>query len=311
MSAAYPFLSKTRPQAPRRLLDQARALPAPRVALVNAGSANALSGACEAMDQGLAEPILIGDRARIEATAQELGQDIGGLRLIHAPKQAAAAEAVRLVHAGEADAVMKGQIHSSTFLRQLLTRKAGLRAADARCGHVFHITMPGCDRPLLLTDAAMNVDPDVETRMACLAHAVALAQRLGVERPKAGLLAPTEDLLDSVPNTIEAARIAEWAVQALPEAVVQGPMALDLILSADAARAKNFTSDVSGDADIIVTPNITTGNALFKMMAFGMGCCCAGIVLGLKVPLLLTSRAQAAPDRIASAALGAIAATAR
>ncbi len=308
MSAPYPFLSSTPPHAPHALLERAKSLAPPRVALVNAGAANPLQGIREAMEADLAVPILIGDRAKIEATADQIGWDISAIRLIHAPRDAAGPEAARAVRDGEADAIMKGQIHTSTFLKQLLPSAAGLRDKGVRCGHVFHITTPGSDRPLLLTDAAMNVDPDVETRKACLTHAVWLAQKLGVARPKAGLLAPTEDLMESVPNTIEAAEIAKWATTALPDAIVQGPMAMDLILSAEAAHAKDYISEVSGDADIILTPNITTGNSLFKMMAFGMGCCCAGIVLGLRVPVLLTSRAQAAPARIASAALGAIAA---
>ncbi|QYX57495.1 phosphate acetyltransferase [Roseovarius sp. SCSIO 43702] len=306
MTAAYPFLCATPPQAPAALLDRARSVRPPRVALVNAGAENPLNGIREAMDEGLAEPILIGDTAKIEATAQAIEWDISGVRIIHAPRDMAGPEAARLVREGEADAIMKGQIHTSTFLKQLLPSRAGLREKGGRCGHVFHITAPGSDRPLFLTDAAMNVDPDVETRKACLAHAVGLAQLLGNARPKAGILSPTEDLVETVPNTIEARQIETWAKEALPHAVVQGPMAMDLILSAEAAQVKGFASEVAGDADIILTPNITTGNAVFKIMAFGMGCCCAGVVLGLKVPLLLTSRAQEAPSRIASAALGAI-----
>jgi phosphate acetyltransferase len=288
------------------LLDRARVLPGLRVAVVNAGSPNALQGAREAAEAGLANPVLIGDIEKIKATADEIGWDISGLPLIHAPKEAAAHRAARMARSGEVGAIMKGQIHTSAFLKGLLPSAAGLRAPGTRCGHVFHITMPGSDRPLLLTDAALNVDPDVETRQACLAHAVALAMKLGIERPKAAILAPSEDPTPSVPNTMEARQIADWAARALPQAIVQGPMAMDLILSRAAAEAKNFESEVSGDADILVTPNITTGNALFKLMAFGMGCCCAGVVLGAKVPILLTSRAQGAEERMASMALGVI-----
>ncbi|MEZ5779581.1 MAG: phosphate acyltransferase, partial [Paracoccaceae bacterium] len=132
------------------------------------------------------------------------------------------------------------------------------------------------------------------------------AGRLGIARPKAGILAPSEDVVASVPNTVEAADIAEWAKTALPEAVVQGPMALDLIFSRDAAAAKNYVSEVSGDADIMLVPNITSGNAIFKLMVLGMGCCAGGVVMGARVPILLTSRAQESAARIASAALGAI-----
>ena len=305
---AFPFLAPHPATAPEGLLRMARGLARPRVALVNAGSVNALTGIREAAEEGLAHPILIGDERKIRATAEAIGWDIGGLRLIHAPQDTAAPKAAELARTGEADAIMKGQIHTSTFLKGLLPSSAGLRDKGTRCGHVFHITMPGCDRPLLLTDAALNVDPDVATRKACLTHAVKLSQALGRERPKAGLLAPTEDAVPSVPITMEAAEIADWARTALPQAIVQGPMALDLIFSAEAARVKNYASEVAGDADIMLVPNITSGNALFKLMSLGMGCCAGGIVLGARVPILLTSRSQAAPDRIASAALGVIAA---
>ncbi len=304
----FPFLAPEPPVAPRALLDRARGLPTPRVALVNAGSVPALEGIREASHARLAEPILIGDPAKIRAAAEEIGYDIGGLRLIAAPHAGAAVEAARLARDGEVQAIMKGQVHTSTFLKALLTSKAGLRATEVRCGHVFHITTGRSDRPLLLTDAALNVDPDMETRKQCLSYAVDLALRLGVERPRAGILAPTEDPVASVPNTVEAAEIAAWARTALPRADVSGPMALDLIWSKEAAAIKGYDSPVCGDADIVLTPNITTGNALFKLMVLGMGCCAGGLVMGARVPILLTSRAQKAPARLASAALGVIAA---
>jgi len=306
MSDAYPFLSTISPHPPQRLLAQAASLPCPRVALVNAGSVTALQGLREAAEAGFATPILIGNRDRIIATADEIGWDIRDLRLVHAPGESATSEAARLAREGEADAIMKGQIHTSTFLKGLLPSAVGLRSKETRCGHVFHITMPGSDRPLLLTDAALNVAPDVAARQACLAHAVHLAEKLGISRPKAGLLAPSEDPTPSVPCTMEAGEIALWARTALPQAIVEGPMALDLILSRDAAAVKAYVSQVAGDADIIVAPEITSGNVLFKLMVLGMGCCAGGVVIGCKVPLLLTSRSQEAPHRIASAALGVI-----
>ena len=295
----YPFLSKIRPEVPARLLELARSRPVPRVALVNAGAANPLAGIREAQDAGLAEPILIGDRDKIEQAADEIGYDISQFRLIHAPRAEASEKAAELARHGEADAIMKGQVHTSTFLK-------GLRDKGDICGHVFHITAPGSDRPLLLTDGALNVDPSVETRQACLTHAVRLAQMLGTKRPKAALLAPTEDPIPSVANTMESAAIATWARDHLPDADVAGPIAMDLILSKEAAAIKGYDSPVAGDADIIVTPNITTGNAIFKLMVLGMGCCAGGIVMGAKVPILLTSRSQTGPARIASAALGVI-----
>jgi phosphate acetyltransferase len=308
MKEPFPFLSPVQAAAPKRLLDQARGLPVPRVALVNAGSINALQGIREAADAGLAHPVLLGDAPKIRAIAEQIGWDISALRLIHAPEAAASVKAAELARLGEVDAIMKGQVHTSVFLQGLLPRSAGLRDEHTRCGHVFHITAPHSDRPLILTDGALNVDPDIPTRQACLTHAVRLAQQLGIERPKAGILSANEDPLPSLQNSMDAAVIAAWAKTALPQAEVAGPMALDLIFSAEAAAAKSYHSPVAGDADIILTPNITTGNAIFKLMSLGMGCCAAGLVLGLRVPVLLTSRAQTAPARIASAALGAIAA---
>ena len=162
-----------------------------------------------------------------------------------------------------------------------------------------------------MTDAALNVAPDPATRQACLGHAVRLALLLGVPRPKVGLLAPTEDVSPSIPDTVEAAALAGWARTALPEAIVEGPMALDLIFSAAAAKAKSYPTQVSGDADIMAVPNITSGNAIFKLMVLGMGACAGGLVMGAKVPLLLTSRSQDAAARLASVALGAIVAGVR
>lgn len=311
MTDDFPFLSPITPRAPERLMEQARALPAMRVALVNAGADLPLKGLRETVEAGLAEPILIGDEARIRATAERIGWDISQLRLIHAPKAAAAQKAAELVLADEADSIMKGQIHTSTLLKTLLSRATGLRGDKDRCGHVFHITAPHSDRPLLLTDGALNVGPDIPTRQACLQHAVRLAAQLGIERPKAGILSANEDPIPSLRESMEAREIADWAKEAMPQADVTGPMALDLIFSKAAAAAKDFESPVAGDADIILTPDITTGNALFKLMMLGMGCCCAGVVLGAKVPILLTSRAQSDAARIASTALGVIAAEAR
>lgn len=302
------FLSKVKPTCPQSLLDHAGALTPPRVALVNAGALHPIEGIREATEMGLAEPIFIGTRDRIRAIADEIGWDISPFRIIDAPAEAASPEAARLAREGEADAVMKGQLHTSAFLKGLLPSSAGLRESGARCGHVFHITAPGSDRPLLLTDAALNVDPSIETRQACLSHAITLARKLGVETPKAAILSANEDPIPSLLNSMEAAAIAAWATGAIKNAIVAGPMAMDLILSKAAAEAKNYQSPVAGDADIILTPNITTGNALFKLMVLGMGACAGGIVLGAKVPILLTSRSQGAPARLASAALGVIAA---
>lgn len=310
MTQSYPFLSEIQPHAPARLMTQAQSLPVPRMALVGADAANPLAGIREAAEAGLAEPILIGDEAGIRAAAEDIGYDIAPFRLIHAPHAEASHKAAELARLGEADAIMKGQIHTAAFLQGLLPTRAGLRDGTTRCGHIFHVTMPGSDRPLLLTDAALNAQPDIETRQACLTHAVWLSQILGVARPKAALLGANETPIPSIANTMETAEIAAWAQENLPQADVAGPIAMDLILSRKAAALKGYDSPVAGDADIILTPDITSGNALFKLFVMGMGCCAGGLVMGAKVPILLTSRSQEAPDRLASAALGVIVADA-
>ncbi|MGL4319256.1 MAG: phosphate acyltransferase [Paracoccaceae bacterium] len=305
----FPFLSTEPPVCPPGLLARARDLgPPPRVALVNAGAVTPLTGLREAVEAGLADPILIGDATKIKAAAEEIGWDIAGIRLIEAAEAetAAAHAAAALAVAGEADSIMKGNIHSSTFLKGLLPSALGLRTKGDICAHMFHLTLPGSERALILTDAALNAAPDVPARQAALLHAVRLMRALGDEVTKVGILAPSEDVTPGIPCTGEAAAIAEWAKGALPGVHVEGPMALDLILSAESARIKGYKSHVSGDPDIIVVPEITSGNAIIKLMIFGMSACAAGVVMGAKVPLLLTSRSQGAADRLASAALGAI-----
>lgn len=302
----HPFVTTARPHAPERLIARARGGRPPRVALINAGAALPLEGLREACEAGLAEPILLGDLPRIAAAAEAIGWDVRPFRHVSAPGDTAAPRAAALAVAGEADAIMKGQIHTSSFLKGLLPSSLGLRERGAVCGHVFHVTVPGSDRPLLLTDCALNVAPDVATRQACLVHAVRLARTLGIERPHVGLLAPSEDVTATIPMTGEAAAIAAWARGAVKDAVVEGPLALDLILSREAALVKGVVSEVAGRADVIVVPHVSTGNALFKLMSLGMAACAGGIVMGARVPILLTSRSQGPEDRIASAALGAI-----
>jgi len=300
------FLCPITPRCPDSLLARAKSLPLPRVALVNAGAAIPLQGLREATDLGLAEPVLVGDPSRIARIATEIGWDISTFRIVEAPGETAGPVAAALARKGEVDSLMKGQVHTSTFLKALLPSAAGLRDKESVCGHVFHITMPGSDRPLLLTDAALNSAPDMATRMACLGHAIHLARTLGIDAPKAALLAASEDVTPGIPSTGESAEIARLSLGRFPGAIVEGPMALDLILSRAAAVNKGYASRVSGEADIIVVPEITTGNALFKLMCLGMGACAGGIVMGARVPILLTSRSQQSPDRIASAALGVI-----
>ena len=296
------------PQCPAALMAQARSFAPPRVAIVNAGRALPMQSAREGLEAGVMRPILIGDPALIAAEAEAAGLRLSDVRVVDAPREAAGPAAAALVVAGEADAIMKGHVHTSAFLKALLPSRAGLRAPGARCSHVMHMTFPGSDRPLLITDAALNVCPDLETRQQALTQAVALAQAVGIARPKAAILSASEDVTPGLQSSHEAAAIAAWAAQALRGADVAGPMAIDLALSPEAARIKGYANPVAGAADILAFPEITSANAVFKLMVMGMGACAAGVVLGARAPILLTSRANRSASRLASAALGAIAA---
>jgi phosphate acetyltransferase len=202
--------------------------------------------------------------------------------------------------------VMKGHIHSDTFMRPLLAKDTGIRGQQ-RLSHVFHMTLPGNDRAIMLTDCAVNVAPNIPTRLAIIENAVALAHKLGQQRPRVALLGASETVSNAMPVTGQCQEITAHFGATELQADVFGPLAFDNIVSVAAARMKGIEHPVAGNADIVVVPTIEAGNALFKMMVYLMSACAAGIVLGGSVPVLLTSRADPPAARLASAALGAIA----
>lgn len=293
-------------ECPAALLELARALPPVATAVASAGAALPLESARLAQEAGLIEPLLVGDPHAIAEAAEAIGWNIAGLRIVAAEDEAAAAAAAAaLCREGEAGALMKGQLHTDAFMLGILRRESGLRTTR-RLTHVFHMTVPGSGRTLLITDAAVNVAPDVNTRVQALKNAVDLARALGMDRPRVAVLSATEDVTDKMPSSVEAAQIAERARREVPDALIHGPLAFDIALSPDAAAIKGIVDPVAGNADILVVPNIETGNALFKMMVYFMSACAAGIVLGAKVPAILTSRADPPEARLASAAIAAI-----
>ena len=203
--------------------------------------------------------------------------------------------------------VMKGHVHSDTFMRPLLAKDGGIRG-KGRLSHVFHMTVSGSNQSVMLTDCALNVVPNVKTRIAIVENVVTLAHKLDIENPRVALLAASESVSTAMPVTGECRKIAEHFESARRRAEIFGPLAFDNVVSTDAAKMKGIDHPVAGRADVVVVPNIETGNALFKMMVYFMGACAAGIVLGGKVPILLTSRADPPQARLASVALGAISA---
>ena len=301
-----PFLSTAEPVCPPDLLALAQKGTPPRVAIARAGAALPMQAAHEATQAGIMIPVFTGETDQIQAEADALNWDISGFRIIHAEgEEASGLAAANACGTGEADVIMKGHLHTDVFMKSVLNRDAGLRTGN-RLVHIFHMSSPEGGRPLLISDAAVNVNPDLDTRKAAIQSVVDLLHKLGNPTPNVALLSATESAIPSVPSSIEAAELAEWATANVTSANVAGPLALDLILSAEAAKTKGFDNPVAGNADAVIVPDIVSGNTLFKALVYTKGACAAGVVMGAKVPVLLTSRADPAAARLASAALAAI-----
>ncbi len=301
MLSSLPF------ECPPELLERGRGgAPTPTV-VAGADSEVALESARLAVAAHLIEPILVGQPEAIAHAARGSGWDLADHRIVAAEGEAAAAEtAVAIARGGEAQALMKGQVPTNVLMRAVVARDTGLRTGQ-RLSHVFYMTAPERHGSITITDAAVNVAPDLDTRLHIIRNAVGLLHALGTAEPKVAVLSATEKPTEAMPSSLEAAEIAERAAAGEVEgAVVEGPFALDLAISPKAAAIKGMESRVAGQADILVAPNIETGNALFKAMVYFMSATAAGLVLGAKVPIVLTSRADPPEARLAAAALAAI-----
>jgi len=293
-------------ECPPSLLDRARQKPAVVTAVANAGSALALESVRLAVEAGLIAPILVGDEGKITRAADGIAWNISDFEIVDAGNEDdAALKAAKLAGGGAAGALMKGHVHTDAFMMAILNRESGLRTGR-RLTHVFHMTVPDTDKALLITDAAVNIAPDLETKFEAIRNAVTLAHALGIDEPRVAILSGSEEPSERMPSSMDAAALTERAAAELEGALVHGPLAFDNAVSPEAARIKGITHPVAGNADILLAPNIETGNALFKMMVYFMSACAAGIVLGAKVPAILTSRADPPEARLASAAIAAI-----
>jgi len=293
MTSDNPFLSPREAVCPANLLDMAKtakSAPLP------------MQAAKEAAELDIMEPVFCGERAKIEAEAETLSWDISGFDLIEAEGEDGGGQAAAFACGdGRADVLMKGQLHTDVFMKSALNRDAGLRTGN-RLVHIFHISHPDGGKPMLISDAAVNVDPNLETRKDSVRETVRLLHLLGNARPKVAFLSATESVLETVPSSVEAKELGEIA-----EAAFSGPLAMDLILSPEAVATKKLTDDpVAGQADAIIVPDIVSGNALFKSFVYLTGGCAAGIVMGAKVPILLTSRADPPAARMASICLASV-----
>ncbi len=288
----------------RALLARCAGLAPVPTAVVHPCDAESLRGALLAAQRGLIAPILVGPEARIRGAAAAAGLDIAALPLVPAPHSHAAAEAaVAEVAQGRAAALMKGSLHTDELLAAALAREAGLRT-ERRVSHCFALDAPLYPRPLLITDAAVNIQPDLEAKADIARNAIALARAMGVALPKVAVLSAVETVTPKIASTIDAAALCKMAERGqITGGVLDGPLAFDNAVSPAAARAKGIASAVAGEADILLCPDLESGNMLAKQLTYLAGAESAGIVLGLRVPLALTSRADEATARLASAAL--------
>ena len=301
------FLSPLVPVCPPNLIERARAAGPARVAIARAGAALPMEAAQQATEAGVMTPVFVGEADAIRAEASALNWDILGFTIVDADgEQDAGLKAAMLTGAGDADVLMKGHLHTDVFMKSALNRDAGLRTGE-RLVHIFHISPPDGGRSIMISDAAVNVAPDIATRQAAIAAVSRLGRAVGVARPKIAILSATETPIPSVPSSMDGQELAAWAKDAVPDADVSGPLALDLILSPEAVMVKGLEGDpVAGHADAIIVPDINAGNALFKALVYVGGGCAGGVVMGAKAPILLTSRADPPAARLASAALAAI-----
>jgi len=269
--------------------------------------AASLGAVFEAVALGLLEPILVGPKAKIAAAAAALGKDLTGLVIVDAPHSlAAAAEAVARVKSGEAEALMKGSLHTDELMAAVVRREGGLRTAR-RISHCFVMDVPSHDRPLIVTDAAINIAPTLEDKVDIVQNAIDLAHALGIAEPKVAILSATESVNPKVPSTIEAAALCKMADRGqIVGGILDGPLALDNAIDLGAAKIKNIKSPVAGRADVLVVPDLEAGNMLAKSLTFLAEADAAGIVLGARVPVILTSRADSTITRLASCAVASL-----
>ncbi|GGY52977.1 bifunctional enoyl-CoA hydratase/phosphate acetyltransferase [Parvularcula lutaonensis] len=286
------------------LIDGAKTLPALRVAVVHPVGAVSLEGALAAREDGTIEPVLVGPRAKIEAAAEAVGLSLDGIEIIDVPHSHAAGDtAARLAGEHQVDAIMKGALHTDEVLTPVLNRNYGLRT-ERRLSHVFVMDAPSYHKLLLITDAAVNIAPNLDQKADILRNAVTLAQALGIETPKAAILSAVETVTGAIASTVDAASLCKMAGRGQISGVIaDGPLAFDNAISPEAARVKGLRSEVAGDPDILLVPDLEAGNIMAKELDYLGGAVAAGIVLGAAVPIILTSRAEGRLPRRASCAL--------
>ena len=295
-----------------RLIAACKGLPPTTTAVAHPCDESSLEGALEAAKLGLIAPILVGPAGRIKSIAAKSRLDLSAFEIVDARhSHESAAKAVELVRSGRAEALMKGSLHTDELMGAAVNRETGLRTAR-RISHCFVMDVPGHDTPLIITDAAVNIAPTLEVKADIVQNAIDLAHALGTQEVRVAILSAMETVNPKVPSTVEAAALCKMADRKqITGATLDGPLALDNAISLEAAQVKKIDSPVAGRANVLVVPDLEAGNMLAKSLTFLAGADAAGIVLGARVPIILTSRADSLLTRLASCAVAALVAKAR
>jgi len=292
---------------PNNLLDEAHKKKGVKVAVVNAGKPLPMLSVQDAVSENLIEPIFIGNKEEIQKCADDIKWDISSYEIIHEPIENNTAKiAAKLASEDKIKIIVKGHIHTDVLMKEVLKREYNL-LGKTRLSHIWHMTVEKDDKPLIITDGALNVLPNVKTKMHILKNVINFSNRIGISRPKVAVLSATEEILESVPSSLDAAELTKLAKEENLEADVFGPLAFDNSISKKSAGIKGIKNSVAGEADVLLVPSVETGNGLVKMMIYFMGACAAGVVVGGKVPVVITSRSDEAQARLASIAAAVVA----
>ncbi|MDA7553304.1 bifunctional enoyl-CoA hydratase/phosphate acetyltransferase [Candidatus Pelagibacter bacterium] len=301
------MLSNKEIVCPNNLLDKAQEKKGVKVAVVNAGKPLPMLSVQDAVTENLIEPIFIGNKEEILKCANDLKWDISKYEIIDEPVENNTAKiAAKLASEDKIKIIVKGHIHTDVLMKEVLKREYNL-LGKTRLSHIWHMTVEKDGKPLIITDGALNVQPNVKTKMHILKNVINFSNRIGISRPKVAVLSATEEVLESVPSSLDAAEITKLAKDENLNADVFGPLAFDNSISKKSAAIKGIKNMVAGEADVLLVPSVETGNGLVKMMIYFMGACAAGVVVGGKVPVVITSRSDEAQARLASIAAAVVA----
>ena len=301
------MLSNKEILCPHNLLDYSAKKKGVRAAIVNAGKPLAMLSVQDAVNEKLIEPVFIGDKKEIIKCAEDLTFDISQYEIIDEPVENNTAPiAAKLASEDKVRIIVKGHIHTDILMKEVLKRDYGL-IGKTRLSHIWHLTINKDDKPLIITDGALNVLPNMKTKLHILRNVVDFSKRIGIEKPKVAILSATEEVIESVPSSMEAAELTKLAKFENIKADVFGPLAFDNCISKKSAAIKGIKNNVAGEADVLLVPSVETGNSLVKMMIYFCGACAAGVVVGGKVPIVITSRSDEAQARLASIAAAVVA----